>query len=67
MCRKEQEHVTQRVMDMKVERYRSRIRPKKWWLDGVRKNMEERGIMRELTSRPDQARMATKTFIADLT
>jgi hypothetical protein len=42
--RKEENHVTRRVMNMNVEGYRERGRSKKRWIDCVRQDMREMAV-----------------------
>jgi hypothetical protein len=48
--RKKENHVTRRAMNMNVEGWSGRGRPKKRWIDCVRQDMREMDVSDEMTS-----------------
>jgi hypothetical protein len=48
--RREEIHVTRRVMNMNVEGWRGRGQPKKRWIDSVKQDMRETAVSEEMTS-----------------
>jgi hypothetical protein len=49
--RREENHVTRRVMNMNVERWRGRGQPKKRWIDYARQDILEMTVSDEIRSR----------------
>jgi hypothetical protein len=47
---REENHVTRRAMNMNVEGWRGRGRPKKRWIDCVKQDMREMAVSDEMTS-----------------
>jgi hypothetical protein len=62
VMRRDENHVTRRVMNMNVEGWRGRGRPKKRWIDCVRQDMREMAVSDEMTS--DRGEWRENTFCA---
>ncbi|XP_075976494.1 uncharacterized protein LOC142976812 [Anticarsia gemmatalis] len=65
VMRREESHVTRRVMNMNVSGHVSRGRPKKRWMDCVKEDMNKKGVSTELTAERDEWKR--KTCCADPT
>jgi hypothetical protein len=50
IMRKDESHITKRVMSMNVDGYPSRGRPKNRWMDCVKDDMRIKGVSMEMTS-----------------
>jgi hypothetical protein len=61
--RREENHVTRRVMNMNVEGRRGRGRPKKRWIGCVRQDMREMAVTDEIMS--DRGEWWKRTCCAD--
>jgi hypothetical protein len=61
--RREENHVTRRVMNMNVEGWRGRGRPKSRWIDSVRQDMRDMAVSEEMTS--DREKWWKRTCCAD--
>jgi hypothetical protein len=63
VARREGNHVTRRVMNMNVEGWRGRGRPKKRWIDCVRQDIREIAVSDKMTS--DRGEWSEKTCCID--
>ncbi|KAJ8707262.1 hypothetical protein PYW08_011396 [Mythimna loreyi] len=61
--RRDETHVTKRVLSLNVDGWRGRGRPKKRWMDCVRSDMKEKGVSDSLTG--DRTGWKKKTCCAD--
>jgi hypothetical protein len=65
VMRRDESHITKRVMSMNVDGHPSRGRPKKRWTDCVKDDIRVRGVSMEMTS--DRREWKKKTCCADPT
>jgi hypothetical protein len=63
--RRDESHITKRVMTMNVDGHPSRGRPRKIWMDSVKDDMKIKGVSMEMTS--DRREWKKKTCYADPT
>jgi hypothetical protein len=63
MMRREEKHVTKRVMSMNVEGWRERGRPKKRWIDCAKQDIREMEVDDEMTT--DRGEKNKKTSCDD--
>lgn len=63
VMRRNEWHVTKRSLNLNVEGYRGRGRPKKRWMDCVRKDMSVKGVSVEMTA--DRDEWKKRTYCAD--
>jgi hypothetical protein len=61
--RREENHVTRRVMNINVEGWRGRGQPKKRWVDFMRQDMRQTAVSDEMTS--DRGKWWKRTCCAD--
>jgi hypothetical protein len=65
VMRRDESHITKRVMSMNVDGCPSRGRPKKRWMDCVKDDMRIKGVSMEITS--DRREWKKKTCCANPT
>lgn len=65
VMRREESHVTRKVMNMNVDGYRSRGRPKKRWMDCVKDDMCRNGVSTDMAE--DRKEWKKRTCCADPT
>jgi hypothetical protein len=63
--RRDECHITKRVMNMNVDGHPSRGLPKKRWMDWVKDNMRIKRVSMEMTS--DRREWKKRTYCADPT
>jgi hypothetical protein len=63
--RKDESHITKRVMTMNVDGHPSRGRPRERWMDCVKDDMKTKGVTMEMMS--DRREWKKKTYRADPT
>lgn len=61
--RRDERHVTKRVLNLNVEGYVGRGRPRKRWVDCVVNDMRVKGVSMEMTA--DREEWKKKTYCAD--
>jgi hypothetical protein len=50
VMRRDESHITKRVMTLNVDGHPSRGRPRKRWMDCVKEDMKIKGVSKEMTS-----------------